>query len=277
VLYLDGLHQANDQPGMVQLHRTIAHLPMVLHPAPKDVLVIGLGGGATSGAIGQHAAARVEVVELSESVVRSAALFAHVNYDVPTQPNVHIRIDDGRNFLQTSGRQFDVITADIIQPGHAGAGHVYSHEYFSLVRAALREDGVALQWIGQRPPVEYKLIMRTFLDVFPEATLWHGGALMVGTKRPLRLRPAAFARHRADPKTRSALEAVQLGDFDALRRLYTAGPGEMKAFVGAGPMLTDDRPLVEYAWVPAHQPPLDLSMLKADVSSIVDDMGQTPQ
>ena len=277
VLYLDGLHQANDQPGMVQLHRTIAHLPMLLHPAPIDVLVVGLGGGATSGAIAQHAGARVEVVELSESVVRSAALFSHVNYDVLTQPNVRIRIDDGRNFLQTSGRQFDVITADIIQPGHAGAGHVYSHEYFSLVRAALRDDGVALQWIGQRPPVEYKLIMRTFLDVFPEATLWHGGALMVGAKRPLRLNPAAFERHLADPKTRAALAAVQLSDFDALRRLYTAGPAEMKAFVGEGPMLTDDRPLVEYAWVPAHQPPLDLSMLKADVSSIVDELGQTPQ
>jgi spermidine synthase len=277
VLYLDGLHQANDQPGMVLLHRTIAHLPMVLHPSPVDVLVIGLGGGATSGAIGQHGGARVEVVELSDSVVRSAALFAHVNYDVLTQPNIRIRIDDGRSFLQTSGRRFDVITADIIQPGHAGAGHVYSREYFSLVRAALRDDGVALQWIGQRPPVEYKLIMRTFLDVFPDATLWHGGTLMVGTKRPLRLNPAAFERHLADPKTRAALDQAQLSNFDAVRRLYTAGPGEMKAFVGVGPRLTDDRPLVEYGWVPAHQPPLDLSMLKADVSSIVDELGQAPQ
>ena len=31
VLYLDGLHQANDQPAMVSLHRAIGHLPMVLH------------------------------------------------------------------------------------------------------------------------------------------------------------------------------------------------------------------------------------------------------
>lgn len=277
VLYLDGLHQANDQPGMVQLHRTIAHLPMVLHPAPAEALVIGLGGGATAGAISQHANIRVHVVELSDSVRRAAALFAHVNYDVLTRPNVHLRIDDGRNFLQHTRRQFDVITADIIQPGHAGAGHVYSREYFSLVRRALREDGVALQWIGHRPPAEYKMIMRTFLDVFPEATLWDGGSMLVGTRRPLRISPAVFERHRAHPATRAALEAARFTDFDALRRLYTAGPAEMRSFVGPGPLLTDNRPLIEYGWVPSRQSPLDLSLLRANVDHIVDERGQTPQ
>jgi spermidine synthase len=277
VLYLDGLHQANDQSAMVQLHRTIGHLPMVLHPSPADALVVGLGGGATSGAISQHAGTRVDIVELSESVRRAAALFAHVNYDVLTRQNVHLRIDDGRNFLQTPGRKFDVITADVIQPGHAGAGHVYSREYFSLVRRALREDGVALQWIGQRPPVEYKLIMRTFLDVFPDATLWHDGTLMVGTLRPLRISRAAFERRRAHPATKAALDEAGFVDFDAVRRLYTAGPVEMRSFVGPGTVLTDDRPLVEYGWVPARQPPLDLSALKADVDLIVDDPGQAPQ
>jgi spermidine synthase len=276
VLYLDGLHQANDQSGMVGLHRTIGHLPMVLHHAPADVLVIGLGGGATSGAISQHVGTRVDVIELSDSVRQAAALFGHVNYDVLTQPNVHLRIDDGRNFLQVTTRRFDVITADIIQPGHAGAGHVYSREYFSLVRRALREDGVVLQWIGQRPPAEYALIMRTFVSVFPHATLWVDGGLMVGTLRPLRLNPSVFERHRAHPTTRSALDAVGLTDFEALRRLYTAGSDEMRAFVGAGPILTDDRPLVEYGWVPSDQPPLDLSTLKADVALIVVDAGQTP-
>ena len=150
-LYLDGLHQANDSPPMVHLHRTIGHLPMVLHPAPADALVIGLGGGATSGAVSQHDA-RVQIVELSESVRRAAGLFAHVNYDVLNQPNVRVRVDDGRNFLLLSGEKFDVITADIIQPIHAGAGNLYSREYFALVRGALKEGGLALQWIGHRPP-----------------------------------------------------------------------------------------------------------------------------
>ena len=35
VLYLDGLHQANDQPAMVKLHRTLGQLPVVLHGSAR--------------------------------------------------------------------------------------------------------------------------------------------------------------------------------------------------------------------------------------------------
>ncbi len=272
VLYLDGLHQANDQPAMVTLHRAIGHLPMVLHGAPKEVLVVGMGGGATPGAVSQYAGTRVQVVELSDSVRKAAPYFAHVNYDLLNRPNVDIRIDDGRNFLALTKRRFDVITADIIQPGHAGAGFVYSKEYFTLVRNALHEDGVVLQWIGLRPFVEYTLIMRTFLEVFPHATLWYDANFMVGTLKPLSIDPAALDRLRLQPETREALDAVGLKKFENLRSWFTAGPDEMRAFVGAGPVLTDDRPLVEYHhWLPRpeEQPPLNVSALKGDVNRFI--------
>lgn len=272
VLYIDGLHQANDQPAMVTLHRAIGHLPMVLHGSAEDVLVVGLGGGATPGAVSQYPAARVQVVELSDGVRRAASFFAHVNYGLLNQPNVNVRIDDGRNFLALTKRRFDVITADIIQPGHAGAGHVYAREYFALVRRALKQDGIVLQWIGHRPSVEYKLIMRTFLDVFPEATLWYDANFMVGALKPLTIDPSTLDRLRQHPPTREALDSVGLTSFEILRSWYTAGPDEMRAFVGAGPILTDDRPLVEYHhWLPPadRQAPLDLSQLKGDVNRIV--------
>ncbi|HYE87997.1 MAG TPA: fused MFS/spermidine synthase [Vicinamibacterales bacterium] len=269
VLYLDGLHQANDQPEMVRLHRAIGHLPMVLHGNPKDVLVVGMGGGATPGAVSQYPSARVDIVELSDGVRRAAEFFKHVNYDLLQQPNVTVRIDDGRNFLTFTDRRFDVITADIIQPGHAGAGHVYSREYFTLVRNALKDDGVVLQWIGHRPSIEYKLIMRTFLDVFPDATLWYDANFMVGTKQPLTIRPEALERLRESAMTRAALDEVGLTGWPVLRSWYTGGPEQMRAFVGDGPLLTDDRPMVEYHHSlprPEHQPPLNLSLLKGDIA-----------
>ena len=262
-LYLDGLHQANDTPDMVRLHRTIGHLPMVLHPAPKDALVIGLGGGATAGAVSQHPGAQVQVVELSDNVRRAASLFAHVNYDIINQPHVNIRVDDGRNFLLLSGETFDVITADIIQPIHAGAGNLYSREYFTLVRNALKPNGITLQWIGERPETQYKLIMRTFLDVLPNATLWLNGNLMVGSEIPERPNEGTFAEKRRDTRTAAALDEVGLTSFDILRSWYTAGPNEMRQFVGAGALLTDDQPLVEYhRSLPRGDPPVDLSGLK---------------
>jgi spermidine synthase len=269
-LYLDGLHQANDTPDMVRLHRIIGHLPMVLHPAPHDALVIGLGGGATPGAVSQYPGTDVQIVELSDSVRKAASFFAHVNYDVLNQPHVRLRVDDGRNFLTLSGEKFDVITADIIQPVHAGAGNLYSREYFTLVRNALKEGGLVLQWIGHREPTQYALIMRTFLEVFPHTTLWFDGNLMVGSLTPLRLSEDAFRAKREMPQTAAALDEVGLRSFDDLVSWYTAGPDAMRRFVGEGPVLTDDQPLVEYhRSLPRDTQPLNLSSLRSDVSEIL--------
>lgn len=269
LMYLDGLHQASDAPEMVRLHRIIGHLPMVLHPAPRRTLVVGLGGGATPGAVSQHDT-DVLVVELSDSVRKGAGFFSHVNYDLLNRPNVRLRVDDGRNFLTVTRERFDVITADLIQPIHAGAGNLYSREYFQLVRDALAEGGLALQWIGHRPDTQYKLIMRTFLDVFPETTLWFDGQLMVGAMRPLSITSALLDDKRARAETRMALDEVGLDTFATLRSWYVAGPDQLRRFTGTGPLLTDDRPLVEYhRSLPADDPPVDLSSLHGDVSAIV--------
>lgn len=269
LMYLDGLHQASDAPEMVRLHRLIGHLPMVLHPNPKRSLVVGLGGGATPGAVSQHDT-RVQVVELSDSVRKGAEYFRHVNYDLLHRENVTLRVDDGRNFLARTRDRFDVVTADLIQPVHAGAGNLYSREYFTLVRDALAEGGLALQWIGQRSDAQYKLIMRTFLEVFPHTTLWLDGQLMVGSVTPLTLTPALVDAKRARPETRLALDEVGLDRFETLAKWYVAGPDDLRAFVGNGPVLTDDRPRVEYhRSLPADDPPVNLAEVRGDVRTII--------
>ncbi|HYN09542.1 MAG TPA: fused MFS/spermidine synthase [Vicinamibacterales bacterium] len=265
VLYLDGLHQANDSYAMVTLHRQIGLLPVAIHRAPGRALVIGLGGGVTAGAVSLTDGLTMDIVELSDSVVRGAALFRHVNEDVVNRPNVRLRIDDGRNYLTTTHERYDIITADIIQPIHAGAGNLYSVEYFRLARRALAPHGVMMQWVGIRPASEYKLIVRTFLTAFPHATAWANGALLVGTTEPLQLDARAFEEKLSRPATRSALSLIDITSFESLLGQYTAGPEQLRAFLGPGLILTDDRPLVEYhRSLPPNEPPIDTGSLRDD-------------
>jgi spermidine synthase len=269
VMYLNGLHQANDTPEMVAVHRMIGHLPMLLHPNPSRALVVGLGGGATAGAVAHHGAS-IDLVELSGSVVRGAEWFRHINDDVVRRPNVALRVDDGRSYLLLSGQQYDVITADIIQPIHAGAGSLYSVEYFTLARNALRPGGLMLQWIGLREPSHYKLIARTFLQVFPDATAWVDGSLLVGSLMPLQVRPEDIARKLANPDVRRAVSSVGITDAASVLRLYTAGPDEIRRFIGNGPRLTDDRPLLEYhRSLPRDAGTIDVSALRGSVARIL--------
>jgi spermidine synthase len=269
-LYLDGLHQANDSPEMIGVHRQIGTLAMALHADPESALVIGLGGGATAGAVAAVSEGTVDVVELSPSVVRAARLFSHVNGDILSQPHVRIRRDDGRNFLLLTTAKYDVITADIIQPFHAGAGNLYSREYFTLARDALEPDGLMLQWIGHRPRSQFHLIMRTFISVFPYSTAWAGGTLMVGTLQPLRISKAGFERRLGEPSFGRAMAALGIRNVDELMAHYSAGVGEMRTFVGDGPILSDDRPLVEYFMsLPPGEPDADVGRLRGTPDGIV--------
>jgi spermidine synthase len=73
VMYLDGLHQANDTAFMVGYHRLIGTLAVALHPDPREALVVGLGGGVTAYGVSAIPSVHVDVVELSGEVVRGPA------------------------------------------------------------------------------------------------------------------------------------------------------------------------------------------------------------
>jgi spermidine synthase len=144
-----------------------------------------------------------------------------------------------------TNKRYDVVTADVIHPIFAGSGNLYSAEYFALIRRVLNPGGMVVQWTAGTD-AEYKIIARTFLSVFPQTTVWADGSLLVGMVEPLKLSRVDFER-----KLRMAGSAQGLRDFgvdtwDRLLSAYVAGPEELRAFVGGGPILTDDKPLVEY-------------------------------
>ena len=265
---MDGIHQASDTSGQAFIHHRIGQLPMAIHPNPHDALVVGLGGGATAGAVGLHTSVKVDVVELSPAVVHAAGQFEKINYGVLTRPNVNLRVDDGRNHLMLTRWRYDVITADIILPIHAGSTNVYSREYFELARRALNPGGLVAQWIDGTD-AEYKMIMRTFLSVFPNATLWADGSVLIGSTKPLRLTRSDFEWKMGLPDRAQGFRDVGLASFADLTGLYTAGPKELTRFAGDGPLLTDDRPMVEYFLSLPREGAPDKSLMKRDLGEIL--------
>ena len=256
IMYLDGMHQASDLPQMAFVHHRIGAMPVMLHPNPKTALVVGLGGGATAGAVARFPGLEVDVVELSGAVVEGAAFFSHINFGLLERPSVTLRVDDGRNFLMTTRKKYDIITADIILPRHAGAGTLYSREYFQLVRNALTDDGLVLQWNGAEADTTYRNILRTFLSVFPEMTLWADGTLMLGSLKPLTVSRSAYERRFQAGEFRGLFN----WDYATMLESYLAGPPDVKNWVGDGEILTDDKPTIEYFLsLPRNEGPADLN------------------
>jgi spermidine synthase len=250
-MFLNGQGQAADDPGMVWFHRLLGHLPMVLHQNPQDVLIVGLGGGATAGALAQYEPRNLQVVELSDTVVQGARYFSHANNDIVNYPGLHLKIDDGRNHLLLSNQKYDVITADVIHPRNAGSAVLYSYEYYKLVSESLKPGGIMAQWIednGENPDNEAqrKLMARTFLAAFPHATLWVFGALLIGSNEPINFDQATLEARWQQRNLDAILAGSGFDTPEAIRGLHSLSNAELRAWAGEGPIMTDDHPYVEY-------------------------------
>src|SRR5262249_52027598 len=142
--------------NIANYHRLIGQLPMLLHPDPKRALVIGLGGGATAGALALYSGTEGDVVELSSAGGNSAPPLAESSGWVRERPTFPGRVDDGPNYLLPPPGGYDVITADTTRPEHAGGGSLSSRQYFELARDALAVDGLMLQWLEQLSDEQYR-------------------------------------------------------------------------------------------------------------------------
>ncbi|HMP76718.1 MAG TPA: hypothetical protein PKE12_10535 [Kiritimatiellia bacterium] len=152
-----------------------AHWPLLLHPAPARVALIGLATGSTAaGALQHEAVRRADVIELSPLVVDLARRhFAEVHRNLFDDPRAHIVIEDGRTFIAASPGVYDVIAGDLFLPWGPGEARLYSVEHFRAVRAALKEGGVYCQWLAmyQLTPAHFFSIAATFQKVFPRTYL----------------------------------------------------------------------------------------------------------
>lgn len=255
VLKLDNAYSLGGTLDGLERERIQARLPLLLHPRARSAFFLGLGAGITAGEAVRHPLSRIVVCELVPEVVEAArGFFAREANGLFDDPRVEVIVGDGRQVLATRGERFDVIVGDLFVPWHAGTGSLYTREHFEAVRRRLAPGGLFAQWLPlyQLARREFELIARTMLAVFPHVALWRGDfyaarpiVALVGSNEPLALDPAAVVE-------RARALAPDLAPHLALAAFlpfYAGNLGEARDLLPAGPLNTDDRPLVEY-WAP---------------------------
>jgi len=157
--------------------RMQAHIPLLLHAAPRRVAFLGLGTGISAGGALFHPVEQVTIAELVPEVITvSRQFFAKENEHVLDDPRTRIVADDARHFLRGTAERFDVIVGDLVVPWRAGEGSLFTVEQFALAKRALAPGGIFCQWLPlfQLSEPEMKILLRTFLSVFPRAEIWRG-------------------------------------------------------------------------------------------------------
>lgn len=247
VMYINGAHQADDAPWTIMVHRLLGLIPCLVHGDIQQALVIGMGGGTTAGAI-SRCADRTTIVEISPGVVRAARGFGSHNRNIAEPAAAEVIIADGRNHLLVADRRYDVMTADTIRPVHAQSGNLYSHDYYRLMTTRLNENGVVLQWIDLSLRTHEELIlMRTFASAFPHVMMSElaGSRFLLGSNEPISL-DRDVMRERLTPDVLDHLMQAGVAGAEAFLTSFSLGDEALRAAIGAGPVVTDDRPINEY-------------------------------
>jgi len=250
---VNGKVVASDGSGDMDTQLLLGHVPVLLHPDPKSALVIGFGAGVTLGAVAAHKGIEdLTLVEIEPAVLGSGSLFAHVNDDVlRLDPRLEVIVQDGRNFVKTTNRKFDVITADPVHPWAAGSAYLYTTEYYAQAAERLTEDGVMCQWVPLTALSvdDFRSIIGSFAQNFRYVSIWNAATdfALVGSNSPISLEVENLSKRLTELDVRRQLEWVDLNDSKKfLARLAVENTG-INIYSEDATINTDDNLYLEFS------------------------------
>lgn len=158
-----------------------AHFPLLEHPHPKSVLLIGGGSSGQLREVLKHPVERVDYVELDPLVIELAKKFLPAN-EALNNPRVRVISDmDGRLFIKRTGQKYDVVIINLPDPHTAQLNRFYTKEFYEEVKRVLNKKGILSfsmysnpNYISSEQNQLYLTLKNTLESVFPEVKITPG-------------------------------------------------------------------------------------------------------
>ncbi len=212
----------------------------------KSIAFIGLAGGTATKRMTDAYGLQVQIdgVEIDPTIVAIGRRYFDMR-----EPNLHVIVQDGRYFLKTTEKRYDVVAVDAYHQPYIPF-QLTTKEFFAEVRDRLNDNGSVIVNAG-RTSTDYRLvevISQTMRAVFPNVYLidtpGYTNTMVIGTKNPSQL--ADFAKNiEVECSIRPQSPIVTIGE-DAIAREVAPGP---KVFTDDLAPVEDliDRILLDYA------------------------------
>jgi spermidine synthase len=235
-------------------------LPATFANNARNVLVMGVGSGSTLWAVAQALpTAKLEAAELMPEVIEALGMFGSLHGTLLNDPRLRIHIADARTFVSHAaalGQTFDLVVGDLFHATQAGVGALYSTDHFrNVARIITPGVGVYAQWVPlhEASPQETKVIIKSFLHVFPKALAFLGGwglktplLCLVGADHDLRIDVEKLSAWLAsDPIRATAAKASGFDKVEETLAFYVGQGPTLATFVRDSEQNTDNHPRIE--------------------------------
>jgi spermidine synthase len=228
-----------------------AHMPLLFHPDPEKVLVVGLASGMTAGEALHYPIKQLDVLEINDQVIKAAEIFTPWNNNCLTDPRTRMIIQDGRNHLELTHETYDVIISEPSNPWMAGLANLFTLDYFETVKGRLNQNGVFVQWFHSYDMDwdTFAMLGRTFTEVFPDGLLMRtisSDFLLIGFSGGKNLDLEVAERNLAYA---GKSENITIKDPRVIFPLILTE--DLEGLFGEGPFHTDNWPHLEFV-TPKH-------------------------
>jgi predicted membrane-bound spermidine synthase len=249
-LVTNGFSMASTRLTDERYMRYFVYWPMLMHGGPiRRALVVCYGVGVTLSAVTELPSIEsIDVAEISPDIAAMSDRIYPPGHSPLVDPRVRLHIADGRQFLVTTDRQFDLITGEPPPPLTPGAANLYTREYFQLMHDRLAEGGIATYWLPVADGAVHGVspIIRAFCEVFEDCSLWSGTLfdwVLIGTRHAQGAgSDAAFASTWNDPTIGSHLRSVLFELPQQFGATFIGDAAYLKTLTAATPALTDNFP-----------------------------------
>jgi len=249
-LLINGKPDASSKGDLVT-QILLGQVGMLFCSNPQEVLVIGVGSGVTAGSILRHPVAKLDVVEISPTVVEASSLFSEENHNFLTDPRTHLFVEDALSYLKEVPNTYDLIVSEPSNPWIAGIGNLFSVEYFNLCKSRLADDGMMVQWfhLYEMNDQTFQLVLRTFSAVFPSVSIWTTASmdvLLIGSEIPMSDDFDRLKRRFSSPSVREELSRVFIDDIPTLLSGEAVSHLNVDGMAGEGVVNSEMKPVLEF-------------------------------
>ncbi|MEM6994989.1 MAG: polyamine aminopropyltransferase [Myxococcota bacterium] len=185
-LLLDGTWQSATADEFIY-HESLVHPAMLTHGAPKRVLILGGGEGATSREVLRWSTVeRVVMVDIDGEVVEACREhLPEMHQGAFDDPRHELVVGDALAYLGTTDERWDVVISDLSDPVEDGpAFQLFTREYFERVRAVMSERGAFAVQAGPVTPGEMGFhvgLVNTVKAAFGHAASYQAGVPSFGS------------------------------------------------------------------------------------------------
>lgn len=251
-LQLNGKTDASSREDSCS-QRLLAHIPLLLHPNPRQVMVLGLGSGMTVSAAEKYPIEHLDCLEISPAVLKAcSAYFNDVNGHALEDPRLRVIIGDGREHLALTDQKYDLIISQPSSPWIAGMSGLLTRDFFQLCKERLREHGICCIWF-QTCNIDLttsKSVVKAFEQVFPGMSIWEARPgvdyLLLGSPDEIKVDYQLLQQKMAEEKLQPELKSVSLSKpIDLVAHFVMSEAGVNRYAEGVVPH-TDDNSMLEF-------------------------------